>query len=948
MTPRPRYAILLACLLLAGGGAQARAAHKGAKVPTWPQAVSDVPADPKVRFGVLPNGLRYAILKNATPTGQASLRMCYDAGSLMETDAQQGVAHFLEHMNFNGSRHVAEDEMVKILERHGLAFGADTNAQTSWTETVYQLDLPRADDDTIDTALMLLREGASELLIDNGAVGRERGVVLSEERARDTPGLRVFKQSQDFFLRGQLAARRLPIGKVEVIKAADHDLIAGFYDRYYRPQRAVLVAVGDFDVDAMLAKIKARFGDWKGRGPSGTEPDLGTVARRGAETRLVVEPGSSLQIQLEWLKPADRSPDTRAYRQRRLIEQLALAVLNRRLERLARTSAPPFIAAQASKDDVFHSAEVTTLSVAAQPDQWRTALVAADHEQRRLAQFGVRQDEIDREIMESRVQLQSAVAGAATRRTPRLADSIVDTLDDKEVFTTPATDLALFEAEVKSLTAKQVSIAAREVFSGQGPLLFMATPQPIDGGEPALAKVYADARAEALQPAVADKLKTWPYADFGPPGKIAERQEVADLGVTQVRFENGVRLNVKPTKFRDNQVLVRVRLGHGQLDLPRDRVSPMWAARGAFVEGGLKALSTEEMEKVLASNIVGADISAGEDSFNLQGTTRPEDLAIQMQMLTAYASQPGFRPDPFLRMKTYIATLYDQLAATPSGVMSRDLGKLMHGGDPRFAFPSPADVSASTPEDFKALLGPRLASGPVEVTIVGDTTVDKAVALTAATFGALPARTDQPAPPEASAVTLPTPAPKPVTLTHKGRADQAIAYAEWPTDGFFADVQGARTLRVLAQVIELRLLQDLREAAGDTYSPQAGATSSLTFPHFGYVSAVVEIPPAKLDDFYRDLAKISADLRANDVSADELQRAKKPIVESLQKSRQTNEYWLEQLSGAQAEPRRLDAIRGVIASLDRIGPVELKAAAQRYLLDDKVWKLQIVPAAPAP
>ncbi len=148
-------------------------------------------------------------------------------------------------------------------------------------------------------------------------------------------------------------------------------------------------------------------------------------------------------------------------------------------------------------------------------------------------------------------------------------------------------------------------------------------------------------------------------------------------------------------------------------------------------------------------------------------------------------------------------------------------------------------------------------------------------------------------------------------------------------------------------MIELRLLQDLREAAGDTYSPQAGATSSLTFPHYGYVSAVVEIPPAKLDDFYRDLAKISADLRANDVSADELQRAKKPIIESLQKSRQTNEYWLEQLSGAQVEPRRLDAIRGVIASLDRIGPVELKAAAQRYLLDDKVWKLQIVPAAPA-
>ncbi len=948
MTVRPRLTAALACLLLAFTAAQAGAASAKPRLPGWPQSASDVPADRKVRFGVLSNGMRYAILKNATPTGQASLRVRYDAGSLMETDAQQGIAHFLEHMNFNGSKRVAEDEMVKILERHGLAFGADTNAQTSWDETVYQLDLPRADEDTVDTALMLLREGASELTIGNSAVGRERGVVLSEERARDTPGLRVFKQSLAFFLKGQLASRRLPIGKVEVIKGADHNLIAGFYDRYYRPERAVLVAVGDFDVDAMEAKIKAKFGDWTGRGPSGAEPVLGALARRGVETRLVIEPGASLQIQVQWLKPADRSPDTRALRQRKVVEQLALAVLNRRLQRLARTSAPPFIAAQATKDDVFHSAEATTLSVAAQPGQWRAALVAVDHEQRRLVQYGVRQDELDREIMESRVQLQSAVAGAATRRTPRLADAIVDTLDDQEVFTSPADDLALFEAEVKGLTAARVSAVAPKVFSGQGPLLFMASPLPIDGGEATLAKAYADARAEAVAPSVADKMKTWPYADFGPPGKVAERRDLTDVGATMVRFENGVRLTVKPTQFRDNQVLVRVRLGHGQLDLPKDKVSTAWAANGAFVEGGLKDLSTEEMEKILTSNIVGADFSTGEDAFNLSGMTRPEDLAIQLQMLAAYATQPGFRPDPFVRMRTYIATLYDQLAATPSGVMSRELGRLMHGGDARFGFPSPTDAAAATPEDFKAMLSPRLAGGPVEVTIVGEVTVDKAIELAAATFGALPARTELTDPPAARVISLPAPAAQPVVLTHKGRADQAIAYAAWPADDFFADPQQARTLRVLAQVIELRLLEDLREAAGDTYSPQAGATASLVYPHYGYVSAVVEIPPPKLDEFYRDLVKISGDLRAKEVSADELQRARKPIVESLQKSRQTNEYWLDQLSGSQADPRRLDALRTVLASLDRITPADLKAAAQLYLRDDKLWELQIVPAGNAP
>ncbi len=351
------------------------------------------------------------------------------------------------------------------------------------------------------------------------------------------------------------------------------------------------------------------------------------------------------------------------------------------------------------------------------------------------------------------------------------------------------------------------------------------------------------------------------------------------------------------------------------------------------------------MEKVLASNIVSVDYSTGEDAFTLQGTTRPEDLAVQMQLLAAFAKEPGFRPDPFVRMKTYVATLYDQMAATPSGVMSRELGKLMHAGDLRFAFPSPSDASSSTPDDFKALLAPRLAEGPIEIVIAGDTTVDQAIALTAATFGAMPARQDQPPSTDQRVVALPAPSAQPIVLTHKGRADQAVAYAAWQTDDFFTDTQRARTLRVLAQVIERRLLDDLRISAGDTYSPQAGSTASLVFAHYGYISALVEIPPSKTDEFFRDLAKISADLRVTEVSADELVRAKKPIVEGLLKSRQTNEYWIEQLSGAQADPRRVDAIRSVLPSLDRTTAADLKAAAQLYLRDDKLWKLQIVPAS---
>ena len=946
MLRKPNFAALAAGFVLALGILPVgEALARKAPANIWPQAASNIPADPNVRFGTLPNGMRYAIQRNATPPGQASLRLRFDAGSLMETDAQQGIAHFLEHMAFNGSQHVPEGDMVKILERHGLAFGADTNAQTSWSETVYQLDLPHTDDDTVDTSLMLLREAASELTIANDAVGRERGVVLSEERARDTPGLRVFKSGMGFFLKDQLAARRLPIGKVDVIQNADHDLINGFYRKYYRPERAVLVVVGDFDPDAMEAKIKARFSGWSDPAPAGAEPVLGKPAKRGLETRLLVEPGAPLSIQVYWEAPADTTADTAAKRQRRLTEQLGLAVFNRRLERLARSPDAPFIGAGSYKTDILHSAEATVLTLSAKPGDWRPALIAADQEQRRLVHYGVRQDELDREIKEMRVQYQAAAAAAATRKTPQIADDIAGTLDDRVVYTSPAEDLALFEAEVKTIDAKTVSRQIGKMFSGSGPLVFMASPEPVAGGEATLSQAYAQSRAAPVQAEAAGQAITWPYASFGAPGKVASKQDIADLETSFVTFGNGVRLTVKPTKFRDNQVLVRVRIGHGLLDLPRDQVTTAWAARGAFIEGGLKAISDEDMERVLASNIYGADFSAADDAFVLQGVTRPEDLDIQLQVLAAYASAPGFRPEAFARMRTYGATLNDQMDATASGVMSRDLSRLMHGGDPRFGFPNRQEIADAKPDAFRALLEPRIESGPVEVIIVGDISVDKAIAMTAATFGALPARTSQPAPAAGGVVSLPQAAAQPVTLTHKGRADQAIAYAEWPTDDFFASPQQARTLRVLAEIVELRLLDDLREAAGVTYSPQASTNASLTFPHYGYVAATVEIPPGKIDDFYRDLAKISADLRTKEVDADELERAKKPLVDALEKSRETNEYWLEQLSGAQDEPRKLDAVRTVVASLTSVSPADLKAAAQLYLRDDKLWKLQVTPAA---
>src|SRR5436190_1083793 len=317
----------------------------------WPQAHSDLRADPAIRFGTLPNGMRYAIRKQSIPPGQAALRLWIHTGSLMETDQQAGLAHFLEHMAFNGSKKVPEGDMVKILERLGLAFGADTNASTGFSETTYKLDLPRTDAETVDTSLMLLREAASNLTLDQSAMDRERGVVLSEERARATPGYRIAIDRMGFLMKGQRLPNRLPIGKVEVLKSAPVSQIADYYRHWYRPDRAVLVAVGDFDVDAMEAKIKAGFGDWAAAAPALPEPPPGPVAPRKAEARLLVEPGAPQSLLISWSRAPDLTPDSIAQRRRELVQGLGLAVLNRRYSRITRAANPPFLGAYAYQDD---------------------------------------------------------------------------------------------------------------------------------------------------------------------------------------------------------------------------------------------------------------------------------------------------------------------------------------------------------------------------------------------------------------------------------------------------------------------------------------------------------------------------------------------------------------------------------------------------------------------
>ena len=957
--PRFKPALPLAIFLLStvslsatATGALAPSPAAASSAPTPAAATAALPADPAVRSGVLANGMHYQILRNTTPKGQAALRLRIGSGSLEESEAQQGLAHFLEHMAFKGSTHVPANEMVKILQRKGLAFGPDTNAFTAWTQTVYMLDLPETDKDTLDTGLMLMRETAGELTLDPAAVEPERGVVLSEERVRDTPGYRAAKAKLKAQLDGQLAASRFPIGQVEVVKTAPASEIARFYRANYRPERATLIVVGDVDPAAIEAEIVARFSDWKGKGPATVEPDLGTVAQRPARTQLLIIPGAANTIEMSWLKPFDATPDGPARRARETTDALALAVLNRRLEKLSRSDHPPFLGAGSGAEPLFRSAEVTSVQASTSPDKWREGVTALVTEVRRLTDYGILPDELNRELVDTRTGLVNEVAGADTRRTPDLASELVSTVDEGHIFTTPQTDLAEFDRITAKLTVDDVNRAARRLFSGTGPLLQMNAPAPIEGGEPALAKAFAEASAARVDAPVRQAEVTWPYGTFGAaPGKVVRSTAQADLGITQVLFANGVALTVKPTRFKTDEVQVSVKIGHGRSAFPSDRPNVAWASQ-ALPLGGLRLISQEDMERILNGRTYDARFEISDGGLFLRGSTKPADLDVQMQVLAAYATDAGWRPEAFGRLKVAMGNALPQFEATALGVLARDSMWLATDHDSRYRYPDAAGLPELKMDDLRQLLLPQLSGGPIEVTMVGDLTEAQAIAAVARTFGALPSR-PVPSLDSARADLRPVHFPKgdagapPTVLHHKGRADQAAALAAWSIPDVFASSRMSRTLTVTQDILANRLLDEVRVHQGATYSPQGDARPSEVYPGFGYILDYVETPPDKLDSFYKAVSAITADLRSKPPTADELTRATKPLLEQVMKAQQTNDYWLRHLSSSYGDPRTLDLIRTVLDDLRAVKPQDVQAAAATYLTDAKEYRIEITAAAGA-
>lgn len=909
----------------------------------WFYRGSDIAPDPAWRFGTLPNGLRYAVRRNPLPAGQVSVRLRIDAGALHEADNERGWAHFLEHMVFRGTETYPDREARQIWQRLGASFGSDSNARTDSTETVYQLDLPHADRANLDTGLGVLAEMMMRARIDPAAVEGERPVVLAEKTRRSELTVRAIELSLPLYYAGLRYSERDTIGTDATLNGATAEGLRAFYHRWYRPNRATIVMVGDADPDMLEELIRARFGGWQGQGPDPAEPDYGAPAEVPTPVANLAYPGVPVSANVTWVRPYEPIPHTMAREQRFLAENLAARIINRRLEAHARGQSA-FISAAIGTSRQRSIANTTSLSLTARDGRWQEALNESFAILGDALRAPPSAEEIDREVRNIRTAVTAAVQGEPTVRSQIRAEQLIGAVDTGAVTTTAQTVLDNFDANVPAMTPTRVEAAMHDLFTGMGPRMILATPEAVTGGPARLAEGLAAARAVAPATRAAERRVSFDdLPALGAPGREVSREHIDDLDVTIVRFANGSTLTFKHTEFERGSVIVRLRFGSGMSGLAADRPSLAWLG-GLVVPSGLAGLDMDGMERLLTGRRIGLGFSIDEDAFVLAGQTNAADLPDQLRLLATKLVAPHWDPVPFVRFQASALDSYDLGFASASARAGREFGGFIRPNDQRWRPVERAEIAAVTPDQFRAYFTPLLAAGPVHAVIVGDMGLDEAVAAMRGTVAALPARpADEPV---NGAATLrpPAPSPEPRTFTHQGDPNQAYALIGWSTLGGRDNIQGRRALALAANIFQVRLFDRLREAEGATYSPNASHASSETFPNWGAFYAAAEIRPERAPAFFRAAREIVADLAANPVQPDEFARAQNPVISGIERRLATNAYWIEALENWVETPAEIDNVRSYLSTYREMTPEDVRRAVATWVADQGDWSMLVLPA----
>ena len=904
---------------------------------------SPMPVDPLVTTGTLANGLRYVIRRNQKPENRAELRLAVDAGSILEKDDQQGLAHFVEHMAFNGTRHFEKQELVDYLESIGMRFGPDLNAYTSFDETVYMLTVPLDSTEFVETAFQIFEDWAQGVSFEGEEIDKERGVVIEEWRRRRGAGQRMFEKQLPIIVKGSRYAERLPIGQKAVLDTFHHETIRDFYRTWYRPDLMGFVAAGDFEV----AYIESLIVEYLGRlsAPATRIPRAVYEVPDHDETLFAIatDPeatGNNVNI---YHKGSVRDYQTVGAYRRSLVESLYHRMVNNRLRELTKVPDPPYIGAGSGQGRWIRGGEVFSLRAAVADGGFDRGVHTLLTEAARVRLHGFTAIELEREKKEMLRSIEQAYRERGKVPSGRFASEYLRHLLVAEPIPGIELERDLYRVLLPAIGLPDVNALGRHWTGEKNRVIALQAPQK-EGvevpGEADLLAIFDRVDETSIEP-YAESVDERPLVAHPPsPGALARVDSIPEIGVTIWELSNGVTVWLKPTDFQNDQVLFAAHSpgGHSLVD-DADFV-PASTAVTAVLEGGVGEFTQIELEKKLAGKVAGVSPWIGETHEGMRGRASPEDAETMFQLLYAYFTSPRADPDAFQGWVTRFRGSIENRNARPETAYSDTISLTMASYHVRAEPWSLERVGKMDLARSMAIYRDRFAdAGDFRFFFVGNFTLDQMAPLVTTWLGGLPSGGREETWRD---VGIAGPEGKVEKFVLRGIEPKSESRIIFGGD-FDYNLWNLLELQAMGQALQIKLREVLREDLGGTYSVGVGANAGQ-FPKQKYrITISFSSDPERVEELTDVVFEQIDSLRSHGLPQIYIDKTKEQRLRRREVQLKENNWWvgaLDFVSRDGIDPRVLVRYPELVDSLT---VEKVHEAAQRYFDLDEYARFVLLP-----
>ena len=666
--PKRLLAALLLALALAalpsrravGGGLRNSAPSDAPSKP--------LPLDSSITRRILPNGLTYYIRVNHKPEKRAELRLVVRAGSILEDEDQRGLAHFVEHMAFNGTAHFKKQELVNYLESIGMRFGPDVNAYTSFDETVFMLQIPTDSAEIVDKSFVILEDWAHAIAFDDDEIDKERGVIVEEWRLGRGAGARMRDKQFPVLFKDSRYAERLPIGLKKIIESSRHETIRQFYRTWYRPELMAVIAVGDFDPSRIERLIKDHFE--KLRNTSGGPARTYYPVPDHDQTLYAIATDSEATLSsvgVDYLQEVEIDSTEADYR-RLIVEGLYNSMLNQRLDELTKKPDPPYLFASSSHGMLVRTKSGYSLDAGVKDNGIVRGLAAILTEAKRVRQYGFTQPELDREKKEFLRAIEDAYLERDKTESENFASELVRNFLEEEPAPGIANEFDLYKRYIPTITLAEVDQLAKAWMTDRNRVILVNAPEKAGLHTPTsaeLAAAFDTADAREIRP-YADTVSGSPLLASPPnPGTLVSEKDVASVGAKEWLLSNGVRVIVKPTDFKNDEVLFSGYSPGGSSLVADSDYIPAVTATSVVEEGGLGGFDAITLQKMLAGKIANVSPYIGELEQGVSGNAAPQDLETMFQLIYLTYTRPRMDSAAYLAYRSRIRAYLENRSSRP-------------------------------------------------------------------------------------------------------------------------------------------------------------------------------------------------------------------------------------------------------------------------------------------